>query len=104
VSALAQRLDSLERAALNARVSQKQHRWRESLDENLSGVLDDAAARLAWAWEIDMRHPEAYPLNTSYASGEIKGWIREAQQGELKDARKRAKLRTFSRMIFVHSP
>jgi hypothetical protein len=81
-------LDSLGRAALNANVGQNRHRWKESLDVNMYGVLDDAAARLGWAWKVDMRHPETYPLNTSCAFGEIGEWIREAQQGGLKRERK----------------
>jgi hypothetical protein len=93
VSGIREELDTIVSAALNANVSRNQHRWRESLRENLCGVLDDAAARLGWAWTADKRHPETYPLNTSYAFGEIKEWIREAQQGGLKRERKRVRFR-----------
>jgi hypothetical protein len=92
MSAMRKGLTAAGRAALNARVSRNQHRWRESLDENLCGVFNDAAARLEWAWKVDIRHPKTYPLNTSYAFGEIKEWIREAQQGGLRRERKRARL------------
>jgi hypothetical protein len=69
---------------LNAYVRQNQHRWKQSLGENLCGVLEDAAALLELAWNLDIKHPESYPFNTSYAFGEIAERIREAQRGESK--------------------
>lgn len=66
-------------------VSRNQHRWRKSLDEQTCGVLDDAAARLAWAWKVDVKYPKSYPANTSYAFDEITNWIREAQRHGLKN-------------------
>jgi hypothetical protein len=40
-------------------------------------VLEDAGERLKWAWERDMKYPNSYPLNTSFAFHEIKGRIVE---------------------------
>jgi len=62
-------------------VSKNQHRWKESLNADICGVLDDAAARLEWAWEVDMKYPRSYPVNTDYAFYEIKEWIEECQRG-----------------------
>jgi hypothetical protein len=61
-------------------VGKNQHRWRKSLDANICGVLEDAEARLEWAWEVDMKHPQSFPVNTSYAFHEIKEWIAECPQ------------------------
>ncbi len=72
-------LDSVWRGALNANVHQNRHRWKEWLGENMIGVLDDAVARLRWAWDQDLKHPKSYPVNTSYAFGEIGQWVRETQ-------------------------
>jgi hypothetical protein len=68
-------------------------RWKENLDdENLRGVLEDVAAQLEWAWNLDMEHPKSYPVNTSYAFGEVAEWIRDAQRKDAKEERKRAKI------------
>jgi hypothetical protein len=83
--------------ALNAYVSQNQHRWKESLGGNMCGVLEDAAARLKWAWNLDMKHQESYPFNTSYAFGEIVQWMRECAQRDSKGERKNPKLRDLLR-------
>lgn len=67
--------------ALNPNVGNNQHRWKSFLGEDICGVLDYAAARLAWAWKVDMKYPRSFPMNTSYAFDEIEAWIRECQRG-----------------------
>jgi hypothetical protein len=52
-------------------------------------VLDDAGGRLSSAWHQDLDHPESYPLNTSYAFGEIAEWIRDARRTEPKKRKNR---------------
>lgn len=76
-----QRLTVLVGRALNPNVGKNQHRWKSSLGEDICGVLDDAAERLAWAWEVDMKYPRSFPMNTSYAFDEIDKWIKECQRG-----------------------
>jgi hypothetical protein len=61
-------------------VSKNQHRWQESLDRKICSVLGDAAERLEWAWDLDMKYPKSYPVNTDIAFYEIKGWIEECRQ------------------------
>ena len=60
-------------------VSRNQHRWRRSLDDENRRLLDEAANRLAWAWETDMEDPKSYPMNTDYAFSEIKRQIKDRQ-------------------------
>jgi hypothetical protein len=75
--------------ALNPNVDKNQHRWKGSLGDDICSVLDDAAARLAWAWKVDMKYPRSFPMNTSYAFSEIDEWIKECQRrGEPKVERK----------------
>lgn len=40
-------------------------------------MLMDGGEQLAWAWELDMEHPNSYPLNTYHAFHEIKKRIAE---------------------------
>lgn len=81
VRAKRQRLTALVGRALNPNVGKNQHRWKSSLGDDICGVLDDAAARLAWAWKVDMKYPRSFPMNTSYTFGEIDEWIKECQRG-----------------------
>jgi hypothetical protein len=74
-------LTALVGRALNPNVSKNQHRWKSSLGNDICGVLDEAAERLAWAWEVDMRYPRSFPMNTSHAFDEIDEWIKECQRG-----------------------
>jgi hypothetical protein len=74
-------LTALVGRALNPNVGKNQHRWKSSLGDDICGVLDDAAARLAWAWEVDMKYPRSFPVNTSHAFEEIDEWIKECQRG-----------------------
>jgi len=62
-------------------VGVNQHRWKQSLSDYSRSVLEEAADRLDWAWQTDMKGPTSYPLNTNYAFGEIKGQIMEALRG-----------------------
>ena len=57
-----------------------QYRWKESLDANICGVLEHAAARLEWAWAADMKDPKRFPVNTNYGLCEIREWIDECQR------------------------
>jgi hypothetical protein len=66
--------------ALNPHVHKNQHRWKEWLDVNVCGVLEDAAARLEWAWAVDMKHPRTFPVNTNYGFCEIREWIDDCQR------------------------
>ena len=75
------RLTAFVGRAFNPNVGNNQHRWKSSLGEDICGVLDDAAARLAWAWKADMKYPRSFPMNTSYAFDEIDEWIKECQRG-----------------------
>jgi hypothetical protein len=63
-------------------VSKDRHRWKEWIDADIRGVLEDAAARLEQAWEWDKKHPRSFPVNTNYAFYEIKEWIEGCQRGE----------------------
>jgi hypothetical protein len=74
-------LTALVGEALNPNVGRNQHRWKSSLGGDICGVLDDAAARLAWAWKVDMKYPRSFPINTSYALDEIDEWIKECERG-----------------------
>jgi len=83
--------------AFNPNVDKKQHRWKEWLDADMCGVLEDAAARLKWAWEVDMKHPRSFPVNTHYGFCEIWEWIEECQRrGQPEVERKRLVLRRSS--------
>lgn len=75
-----QTLTALVGKALNRNVSKNQHRWKNCLDLNICGVLKDAAARLVWAWELDMKQPRAFPVNTNYAFYQINEWIEECRR------------------------
>lgn len=71
-------------------MGKNQHRWKESLDADILGVLEDAAARLESAWKKDMKYPKSFPVNTNYAFGEIKEWIDECRRkGEPEIERRR---------------
>lgn len=75
-------------------MGKNQHRWKESLGTDICGVLEDVAARLAWAWQVDMEHPRPFPVNTNYAFDEINEWIEEFQRsGQPEVERKRPVLR-----------
>lgn len=75
-------------------MGKNQHRWKRSLDADICSVLEDAAARLAWAWEVDMKHPRSFPVNTSYAFCQINEWIEECERkGEPEVERKGLVLR-----------
>jgi hypothetical protein len=74
-------LTALVDRALNPNVGKNQHRWKSFLGGDICGVLDDAAARLAWAWTVDMKYPKSFPMNTSFAFDEINEWIKECQRG-----------------------
>jgi hypothetical protein len=47
------------------------HRWKNSLDDRLRAVFEDAAEHLRWAWDLDQQDPNSYPVNTGNAFGEI---------------------------------
>lgn len=75
-------------------MSKNQHRWKKSLDANICGVLQDAAARLEWAWKVDTKHPRSFPVNTYYGFCEIRGWIDACQRtGQPEIERKGLRLR-----------
>jgi hypothetical protein len=57
-------------------VSKNQHRWKESVDELTRNVLEEAAKNLKWAWSLDMKYPNSYPLNTSYQFAQIEERLR----------------------------
>ena len=67
--------------ALNPPVAKNQHRWKRTLNGNMCSVLEEAAARLAWAWQVDLKHPRSFPVNTNYAFYVINEWIEECQRG-----------------------
>jgi len=84
-----QPLTALVGRALNPNVGKNQHRWKSSLGDDICSVLDNAAARLAWAWKVDMKYPRSFPMNTSYAFCEIDEWIKECKRrGEPRVERK----------------
>lgn len=46
--------------------------WRGSVDDpRLLPILDAGATTLAWAWSIDSKNPQAYPINTSHAFAQL---------------------------------
>ncbi|SPE32803.1 hypothetical protein SBA2_700004 [Acidobacteriia bacterium SbA2] len=68
--------------ALNPTVGKNQHRWKNSLDDDMCRVLEDAAGRLEWTWEVDKKDPKSYPVNTINAFYEIRGWMEDCKRGE----------------------
>jgi len=49
------------------KVSKNRHRWKVWIDDHrISEVLEDAAERLSWAWNVDKERPEKFPVNTWY--------------------------------------
>jgi hypothetical protein len=57
-------------------VTKNLHRWRESLSAETNRVLEEAAERLEWAWSVDQKHPNSFPVNTDYAFAEIQEKLR----------------------------
>jgi hypothetical protein len=87
-------LTALVDRALNPNVGKNQHRWQKSLDADICGVLENAAARLEWAWNLDLKSPKSYPWNTYYSFHEINEWIEECQRkGQPEVERKGLRLR-----------
>jgi hypothetical protein len=52
-----------------------QHRWRESIGDEVLGVIDDAKGQLAWAWKTDASWD--YPVHTDQALFEIKAALKK---------------------------
>jgi len=65
-------------------VGRNQHRWKNWVkDDRSRGILEQAAEDLKWAWSVDKKYPESYPINTSHLLGEITEQLRH-EPGERK--------------------
>ena len=48
-------------------MGKNQHRWKKWIeDQRVRKVLEEAAAGLAWAWTLDRKTPDRFPVNTWY--------------------------------------
>lgn len=48
-------------------VAQDRHRWRKWIEDvRVRDVLNDAAKGLEWAWKLDKKDPQHFPVNTWY--------------------------------------
>jgi hypothetical protein len=49
------------------KVSKNRHRWKDWIDDRrVREVLKDASEGLAWAWKLDKKSPDTFPVNTWY--------------------------------------
>jgi hypothetical protein len=63
-------------------VSRNQSGWKEWVeDDHIRGVLERAAMSLKWAWNLDKKSANSYPLNTSYLFAQIKERLRGQPRG-----------------------
>lgn len=57
-----------------------QHRWMNSVDDHVRGLLEESAEILAWAWSLDRKNPTFFPANTGANLHWIRNKIRQYQQ------------------------
>jgi hypothetical protein len=68
-----QEVDRSSDTVLNASsVKKNEHRWQNSVDDRIRGILEEAARGLEWAWKLDRQSPNSYPMNTGYLFAEIR--------------------------------